>query len=318
MPLADLLALIDALSARIDKDGETLRRYEALTRYALIDPLLRGLGWDTSDPAQVFPEYPLKKGFSVGGREFADYALLKDNSPIVILEAKKLDTPLRDEALGQAITYCVRNGIPYAAATNGQKWEIYETFRQVADDEKLVTRFDLKGSPAEVCLNALALWRPGVLEGQVRVAATPVLANTESASRVADPPGPPQPDPAEGEWLPLTSLAPEGGSKPAEVQFPTGKRVPATAWADFMAALVGWLEDEGHLSQADAPIQYGKLYILATNPAHPNGQPFSAKRQTRFFHINTSYSAHDTARNARLIIERAGLDPAQFRVRLRD
>lgn len=173
-------------------------------------------------------------------------------------------------------------------------------------------------SPAKACLDALALWRPSVLAGSVRPAQTPVVANTGSASKAADPPGPPHPEPTEGEWLLLTSLAPEGGSKPAEIQFPTGKRVPATAWADFMAALVGWLEDEGHLSQTDAPIAYKKSYILSTSPAHPSGQPFKAKRQTRFFHINTNYTASDNARNARLIVERAGLDPAQFRVRLRD
>ena len=47
MPLESLLALVHKLRERIDAHGDKLRQSEALTRYALIDPLLRELGWDT-------------------------------------------------------------------------------------------------------------------------------------------------------------------------------------------------------------------------------------------------------------------------------
>ena len=54
----------------MEEHGSELRQSEALTfRYALIDPLLRELGWDTTDPALVIPEYQ-----SGNGR--ADYALI--------------------------------------------------------------------------------------------------------------------------------------------------------------------------------------------------------------------------------------------------
>ena len=51
MPLESLLQLVETLRERIESHGATLSQSEALTRYALIDPLLRELGWDTSDPA---------------------------------------------------------------------------------------------------------------------------------------------------------------------------------------------------------------------------------------------------------------------------
>ena len=322
MPLDDLLRLVETLRERIEAHGPALRASEALTRYALIDPLLRELGWDTSDPTQVVPEYSLKKGFFVGGREFADYALLKDEFPTVILEAKKLGTSLREETLDQAINYCFRTGIPYAAATDGRRWEIYQLSLMgpgKSDDDLRIVDFDVTGPPAEVCLKAMALWRQGVLAGSLRPAESPVTANTESAPTPPKPETVISPTVAVGdEWLSLATLIPEGGSKPTEIQFPTGERVAATAWADFMAALVGWLENAGHLSQADAPISYGKMHILATSPIHPDGQPFRQRRQTRLFHINTNYSGPDNVRNAGLIVQRAGLDPAQFRVRLRD
>ena len=37
-----------------------LRQSEMQTRYALIDPLLRELGWDTENPALVRPEYKVE------------------------------------------------------------------------------------------------------------------------------------------------------------------------------------------------------------------------------------------------------------------
>ena len=55
MPLESLLELVQTLSDRIDEHGPALRQSEALTRYALIDPLLRELGWDTANPDMVIP-----------------------------------------------------------------------------------------------------------------------------------------------------------------------------------------------------------------------------------------------------------------------
>lgn len=85
MPLESLLKLVETLRQRIDEHGNALRQSEALTRYSLIDPLLRELGWDTDDPALVIPEYR-----SGGGR--ADYALLSEGKPAVMVEAKSLGT----------------------------------------------------------------------------------------------------------------------------------------------------------------------------------------------------------------------------------
>ena len=57
MPLESLLTLVEKLRERIDDHAPLLRQNEALTRYTLIDPLLRELGWDTENPTLVIPEY---------------------------------------------------------------------------------------------------------------------------------------------------------------------------------------------------------------------------------------------------------------------
>ena len=49
MPLENLLTRVETLRDRVDDYGPALRKNEMLTRYALIDPLLRELGWDIED-----------------------------------------------------------------------------------------------------------------------------------------------------------------------------------------------------------------------------------------------------------------------------
>ena len=133
MLLDDLQTLIETLRERITKHGPALRQNEALTRYALIDPLLRELGWDTSNPSQVLVEVRFGSGS-------ADYALLgTDGKPRVIVEAKKLGTPLKN-AVSQGINYTTEDGILYFALTDGQHWELYETHRAVPLHDKLVMK----------------------------------------------------------------------------------------------------------------------------------------------------------------------------------
>ena len=171
MPLENLLTLIENLRERIDSHGDALRQSEALTRYTLIDPLLRELGWDTEDPDMVVPEYS-----SGGGR--VDYALCKNGKSVIMLEAKKLDKSLKD-AVNQGINYCMHEGTKYFAVTDGRCWEIYETHKPVPIDKKRIVSFDLKDPLiVDVCLKALALWRRAVVSDQIVVGQVPIASPT--------------------------------------------------------------------------------------------------------------------------------------------
>ena len=167
MPLESLLELVETLRARIDAHGAVLRGSEALTRYALIDPLLRELGWDTSNPDMVVPEY------RVPNNQMADYVLLNEGGPVIVVESKKLDEPLQGgKALDQGILYCAHTGSKHFLLTDGRRWQIYESSSTVP-----VISFDLLNMPtAEVCLNALALWRPSVQSGYVATGQTPIAS----------------------------------------------------------------------------------------------------------------------------------------------
>lgn len=358
MPLDELLETVETLRRRIQEHGTALGGNETQTRYALIDPLLRALGWRTDDLSQVIPEYSAS-----GGR--ADYALFgSDGKPAVMVEAKRLNRPLQD-GLSQSIAYCVEQGTPYFCVTDGRRWAIYETFRQVAVNDKLITEFDLLGQPpAEVCLKALALWRPSVAEGQVSVGQAPVVGaadasvaatggsavdhkteepapewrcpdcaevlSPQESRRIARhrqehtlrPAGEPPATPGvayDGEgWVTLAGLQAKPYSKPREVLFPSGEQVAATSWTELTVQLTQWLVDRGQLSSGSSPIQHGKRYLLAPEPIHPTGKEFVNPRRVGPLWLNSNYSASDHVRNARRIVTHAGVDPADFKVRLAD
>lgn len=144
------IKLIEKLKENISKHKDKLSNNEALVRYSLIDPFLRSLGWDTSDPSQVIPEFSTDVGRP-------DYALfLKDrNSPIAFLGAKKLG---KNEDLNQHISYCVSEGVRFFIATDGQKWEIYDAFRETRLPDKKVAEWDLiKDKPEEIAIKSLCI-----------------------------------------------------------------------------------------------------------------------------------------------------------------
>lgn len=108
---------------------------EDQTRYAIIDPILRGLGWKTEEPRQCHPEYFTE----TGGR--VDYALFRDLSlatikekgmpaPDIIIEAKALGRSLTGTHVNELQNYAQRGFCPMteglAVLTNGIIWQIYE------------------------------------------------------------------------------------------------------------------------------------------------------------------------------------------------
>ena len=163
--LDELVAIIQTLQTRISGHTSTLRENETRTRMALIDPLLKVLGWDAADPSLVTPEYRVDVGW-------ADYALRGvGNKPAAVIEAKRLGSIVENH-LDQAVGYCIQQGIPYAGVTDGSHWQLYRTFEPVPLVEKLVLDVSIASAPAhEAALKLLLLWRPNLASGQ------PVEAN---------------------------------------------------------------------------------------------------------------------------------------------
>ncbi len=83
MSFSDIRRAVRRARENIKSQRNLLENSEAQTRIVLIDPVLRAVGWDTSNPAMVRSEYGANGGF-------VDYALLnpETESPLIIVETK--------------------------------------------------------------------------------------------------------------------------------------------------------------------------------------------------------------------------------------
>ena len=334
MLLDDLYQTIEKLRERMETHQDKLKQSEALTRNALVDPLLRALGWDTEDPALAMPEYRLGSGF-------ADYALLNGGKPVIVIEAKKLGTPLYSAA-EQSVTYCVNAGIRYFVATDGRKWDVYETHRPVPLAEKKIVSFDITDSPADVCLDALVLWRRSVQSGIVRKAQTPLL-EPQNATPVAatQPEIKPEPSihiepcpapfnqqakavisPISGaNWQKLTDLQAVAGEKPPpEIRFPDGSLAKIQDWVDIPVQVVRWLCQQDKLDETRIPVRNGrgKNYLLAGSPYHSTGKKFVSSKVAEHLYLEGTHSGDGHVKNVKTIVNAVGIGvtPADFSVRL--
>ena len=146
--LDELIKIIECLKKRIREHKEQIQGYESRTRTALIDPVLRSLGWDVSDPSLVTIEPRGPKGW-------ADYALLDDKGKtVVFVEAKRLsDTNV---PVNQIVAYAVAENIQnnakirYCASTNGDIWELYDIMEQ-----KLILRTSIMWEETAKCAQQL-------------------------------------------------------------------------------------------------------------------------------------------------------------------
>ena len=313
MPLDELLETVETLRRLLTEQGAALRRSEGQTRSALIDPLLQQLGWDTHDLSQVVPEYQYGST-----HKRADYALLDTNGkPVIILEAKRLGESMQ-AAVTQGIDYSRREGTPYLAVSDGQKWEIYKTPEQEGMLAKLLTSFDLTDAPVEVCLKAIALWRRSVTEAKIGIAGIHAMPPAPVASQ-------PEPEdsapPTEGGWIPLLDVPARKGDRALlEVRLPDGTQKSLTSAKSVLVEAVSWCITRNLIPQEDLPLRGGnpRYFILAASPFHSDGQPFAEPWQINDSWVPTSGDLAELVGRARRIIEHAGLDPADFKVRLAD
>jgi hypothetical protein len=174
--MADLASVLGSVRDRIARyRGQGIG--EENTKTALIDPVLRALGWDLEDLDEVRHEYRRKAGDNP-----VDYALFLLRTPRLFVEAKALGENLSDHRwAGQFIGYAGVAGVEWVAVTDGNEWRIYNAHASVPIEEKLFRRviIDTDEPNAVRTLSLLskgqlqdnqidALWKSDFVDRQVR------------------------------------------------------------------------------------------------------------------------------------------------------
>lgn len=118
----DLLAQLQEHAKKVDE----VKQYctdEANTRGALVEPLLKILGYDCTDPREVAREFTADVADRKG--EKVDYALMRDGDPVVLVEAKKMGNRLGGSERQQLQRYFPFTSARLAILTDGIRWHWY-------------------------------------------------------------------------------------------------------------------------------------------------------------------------------------------------
>lgn len=279
------------LDRRIAEHRQLLIGNETATRYALIDPLLRALGWDTSDPAIVEPEYQ-----SGSGR--ADYVLKgADGDPSIIVEAKRLGRSVGD-GITQSITYCIERGVKYFVVTDGDHWRAYETYKPVPIEQKQLFNFRISGASQPAVIKMLWLWRGNFASNEPEFPRVPPTPDES--------PGPIGP----GESVRLSTYQRgRGGLKPNSIRFPDGTSKQIRNWRYLQISVVEWLSETGQMTALDCPVtdRPGGTYLVNSEPVRRSGKRFTFPKSINGMWIELGFSGADHIRMAQRILASRGV-----------
>jgi hypothetical protein len=138
-PIGNLVKVLQKVRQSANLFESKLIKNEAATRATLIDPVIKALGWDISNPDMVEFERYYKD-------TKLDYALYNASGDVkVIIEAKTLKINLDDTKVVTAlVTYAISYGIANIFLTNGIVWK---HFKQFEPGHIEAESMDLKSDP---------------------------------------------------------------------------------------------------------------------------------------------------------------------------
>ena len=309
--LDELFDTIESIKQRIKEHREDIN-LEIQTRITLIDPMLRALGWDVSDPSVVTIEPKTDGGW-------ADYALLDERGrTVVFVEAKKLSE--RDVPIQQTIGYAIsenmqgRSYVRYCAFTNGDRWELYDLTTQ----SPVMKTSIVSEETAKCALQLLGLWRASMAGGRHNEAVPPVVYKEPPPDPV--PPTPPPPPPG---WTALTgSFTPQGNPAPKSVRFPDGSVAVTKTWLSIVLETAVWLHRTGRLTRENCQLRssdhaVSHQYILSTDGKHPDSSEFRRPRPIADgIVLNHIGDPKEGIRRAIRMLRHFGQDPSQVMLQL--
>jgi len=274
----------------VNRYRDQLSKNELMTRYVLIDPFLRLLGWDVENPELVRPEFS-----TTAGRP--DYALLFEGRPTAFIGAKSLG---KQEDLQQYISYCVSEGVKYFIATDGAKWEIYDTQILKPLTEKRIAEWDItRDEPGEVLRRSFILFRYSPFMGVAPEPLTrPEIAKPSKRTVEAG--------------VSLTSIKPRHGldMKFREIVFPDGTRYELKKWRDILLGVVEWLIASNRLTREKVPVKAGrKRYLVNIEPKHVYGENFKDPKKLSGYYVECNYGVPSIFRYAIMLLRDFGVDP---------
>ena len=303
-PLASIHAVIQQLRATATANASLFRSNEAATRAALIDPLLRALGWDTTNVRMVEPER------MVANKQSLDY-VLKDSQGNIrsVVEAKKLGESLDKLGhVGALIGYAFSLKPTNFFITDGLNWHYYSPAHSSYEPVAVLNLQE--ANPVAAALQ-LIQWLDAAQSGhgiQPDSGSTPSQKNqalttfsepTKYATRPLSKPQKPKPEAAafiEVSQLHLLNLP--ASQKPKQLRLPNGDIKPISAWKDILLEICRLLLSTHTNLSIPFPDKAGKKRLLISTEKQPVGASTKVLIQGKALFVGTNYSKDDCIANA--------------------
>jgi hypothetical protein len=299
----ELLEAIERVRERIERHGSKLSQNEMLTRYALVDPILRALGWDTEDPEQVVPEFQTEVGRP-------DYILHCADLRIGV-EAKRLGADERtfEQAYMRAAPLWQAKRIRYYIITDGDRWVLWDISQP--KEKGLIADIQLsRDNPGDAARQLLALWRPAMPKVKV---GPPSVATEERETEKERETETRDETQLEQSLQRLKEQVRPGQSPPTSIRFPDGTQEDLRTWKDLLVAVAKWalpkLKQKGKLPLDNLIQDQDRLIQNGRQMLRPQDIGYG-------WLMETNFSSKDCVRNAVRILEAAGVSADQVFVTL--
>jgi hypothetical protein len=197
--------------------------------------------------------------------------------------------------------------------TDGDFWELYDAFRRVPNENKLITSFSLTASdlPKEG-LKAICLWRPSASSpielDQRRIVGMDHRGDDDKEGQ------------REKVAQALSQIHPEFGEQaPSELILPDGSHQQVRSWRDLFLGVIGYWQQGKILTSQRCPIQSTRQrgrgrVIINTEAKHLNGEPFRSPRQVGPLWVETHASGRQLIANLRGVAQHLGVGLDNFSV----
>ena len=144
-----LFRAIRTVQSRIANSPKAFQ-LEQQTVNSLINPILNALGWHTYDHFRVRTPYPIDNGS-------VDIALMHENQPVVLIEAKPLGKRFSEKEERQLRRYCNDEETQTGILTNGAEWHVYRPIQKGLDIQQRKILSIVLGEDDKTAQNAAEL-----------------------------------------------------------------------------------------------------------------------------------------------------------------
>ncbi|MCC3154800.1 type I restriction enzyme HsdR N-terminal domain-containing protein [Hymenobacter sp. BT770] len=307
-PLAAIYQVIQQVQAHAAANAALFQNNEAATRAALINPILRALGWDTTNVRMVEPER------MVANKQSLDYVLKDAHGNIrSVVEAKKLGESLDKLGhVGAVIGYAFSLKPKNFFITDGLNWHCYSPAHSTFHP---IETIDFRHTDLVEAALRLIQWLDATQAGHgISVPAAPAvpslvnnvelpLANgkkpkapkaTASLKRTQ----PHLPSAGFTDLAQVHLLALQPGQKPKQLRLADGTIQPIATWKDILLEVCRF----AFATNPHIPVPFvdkaGKKTFLFSAEKPSNGSSTLASYNSKPVFIYTNYSAADCITNA--------------------